>query len=229
MIDKSAIILVGFGDLSLLENDYQKTFLSFSVLSAKILSEINLSEFDNAYIQPVYLLSGYEYDRLCHDAQGLPLKAFVANPLLSDEEAFYKTARILGDKYLRENVLFIGHGTSHPACKEAYFQMQQILQKVGFTKSEVGVLEGEPNVYDAIKRLKSKEVNRVTLVPFMISKGKHTKCDIFGDKPESVLSILKSEGIVVEESRKSLLEYPQIRQMFINNTKAILNIHKRFL
>lgn len=72
MIDKSAIILVGFGDLSLLENDYQKTFLSFSVLSAKILSEINLSEFDNAYIQPVYLLSGYEYDRLCHDAQGLP-------------------------------------------------------------------------------------------------------------------------------------------------------------
>ena len=115
-----------------------------------------------------------------------------------------------------EAVLFMAHGTPHPA--NAYYPVINSrfhLTTPPMRNAYVYTVEGWPSLNEAIHRLKRKGFKKVLLVPIMMVAGDHANNDMAGDEPDSHKSILEKEGFKVRAYLHGLGENPEIRKLFV--------------
>ena len=111
---KTEILLVGFRNLSVLKSEFEQAFSGRRVICAKSVAEgMAKAESDNVLIQPVYLLPGFEYEKLCSDAAVYGGRVTVGKPILSLEENIAALAGLLFREYGSKQTLLVGHGTEH--------------------------------------------------------------------------------------------------------------------
>ncbi len=115
-----------------------------------------------------------------------------------------------------EAVLFMAHGTPHPA--NAYYPVINSrfhLTTPPMRNAYVYTVEGWPGLTEAIHRLKRKGFKKVLLVPIMMVAGDHATNDMAGDEPDSHKSILEKEGFKVRAYLHGLGENPEIRKLYV--------------
>lgn len=113
-----------------------------------------------------------------------------------------------------EFVLFMAHGTPHPA--NAYYPVINTrFHLANMRNAYVYTVEGWPALDQAIHRLKRKGYRKVCLVPIMMVAGDHATNDMAGDDEDSHKSILEKEGFKVRYDLHGLGEIKAIRDMFV--------------
>lgn len=115
----------------------------------------------------------------------------------------------------------MGHGSEHENDM-AYENLQKKLDKISENKYYIATVEGSITIYDIIKKLKEKKINKVTITPFMLVCGDHANNDMIGDEDDSWINLLKSEAIEVDVILKGLGEYIEFRDFFVKNIVKII-------
>lgn len=149
-------------------------------------------------------IPGHEYDDLVRTAaafSGLPKgldKVEVSAPLLFSRDDFPRTAKALlaaapKDRTPGEAVVFVGHGTDHPADM-AYPALQYALWRFD-RNAFVATVEGTPSFEDAVADLKARGVKKAWLLPLFAVAGDHARNDMAGPEKDSLASLLKAAGI----------------------------------
>ncbi len=149
-------------------------------------------------------IPGREYDDLVRTAaafSGLPKglsKVEVSAPLLFSRDDFPRVAKALVAAAPRERkpgeaVVFVGHGTDHPADM-AYPALQYALWRCD-RNAFVTTVEGTPSFEDAVADLKARGVKKAWLLPLFAVAGDHARNDMAGPEKDSLASQLKAAGI----------------------------------
>lgn len=214
------ILLVGFGDLAPLAAAaaarYPQCEIHFAQTAAAGLAHVRAGRI---FLQPLYLLPGFEYEKLCREAAAYPGQATVGTPLLHAENAVASLAKILLAEHVEnpreQAVLFVGHGSAHPAGR-LYAQLNTLLREQSEGRAALGVLDGQPDFADAQSWITQNKLNRLRLAPLMLHAGKHVQREIIGDGAESWRTRLESAGLEVCPVNRGLLEYGAVREMVFN-------------
>jgi sirohydrochlorin cobaltochelatase len=175
-------------------------------------------------VQPTHVMNGFEYDEMRE-----AIKPFEKNfdrisyglPLLVSDADYRKVADIITAETQQYNdgetaVVFMGHGTEHPA-NSAYARFDKLLKDRGFPNYIIGTVEAEPSLDDVIVQLDALGLKKVVLLPFMIVAGDHANNDMAGDEDDSWKSILQSKGYTVQPVLRGLGQYPGIQAMFVRH------------
>jgi len=117
-----------------------------------------------------------------------------------------------------EAVLFMAHGTPHPA--NAYYSViQNRIDSMGLKNVFIYSVEGRPHLEDVIPQLKANGVKNVTLMPMMMVAGDHANNDMAGDEEDSHKTILEGEGFGVKAYLHGLGENEAIQDIFVERAK----------
>ena len=81
-------------------------------------------------------------------------------------------------------------------------------------KIYMATLEGKNSLEKAIEKIKKNKVKNILIIPIFLMKGRHIIMDI-SEGENSWKSILESEGLRVECLMNSLLQYNEIRKLYI--------------
>ena len=196
--------------------------------AGQAIEKIYKDGYSEVLVQPLHVMNGEEYHSLLVELNPYMdkfAKFSMGSPLLSSHEDYVAAIEALDEEMPargeKEAVVFMGHGTHHPA-DAAYAAMNYVLQDEGYTDVFVGTVEGYPTLDTIIKSLEAAEIEKVTLMPFMIVAGDHAQNDMAGDEEGSWKVILKSKGYEVETVLKGLGEMKGIQKIYIEHAKAAL-------
>lgn len=180
-------------------------------------------------VQPTHMISGYEYDDLA--AQAAPyagrFDSFrVGLPLLYEDGDYSRMVSVLTGEttqYHAEDtaVVFMGHGTGHPA-NSAYAKLQQAFTCAGYSNYFIGTVEAGPSLDDVVALVKRSGAKRVVLLPLMIVAGDHANRDMAGEEAGSWKNTFEREGFAVECVLKGLGQYGGIHTMFVERVGRLL-------
>ncbi len=177
--------------------------------------------------QPTHIINGQEYEKVRNAV--LPYKKLfqkltMGEPLLTSEEDFKQTARILLGQMPEykedEAVVFMGHGSAHFA-NGAYSQMENMFRYLGRENVYVGTVEGFPGLDYIEKRLKMKKIKKVHLMLMMIVAGDHAQNDLAGEE-DSWKSELLEKGYEVSEAITGMGLLDGIPQLYVERMKKNL-------
>lgn len=206
------VLLVGFGALSDFAKETAACFPRYKIYFDRSAAEgLKQTGGSNVLVQPTFLLPGIEYEKMRAEAVDCGQSIAVGEPLLTDRQSIEALADILAKEYQGSDVLFIGHGTTHPAGA-IYFKLYLAMQKTGLN-AFMGVLEGERCLETVIEEIRARGLDSILLVPLMMTTGKHVREEIISDRPGSWRSILGQQGIKTKTVDRALLEYPAVRDM----------------
>ena len=189
------------------------------------MKELNIKEI---YIQPLHILSGFEYEKIKNQVEGFlkdneDFKISIGKPLLYDDEDFHKVVEGLqAEDILSEKpIVFMGHGTEHSSDK-AYDSLERLFNQKGYEDAFIGTVEGSKTLGDIIPILKEREIKSVRLRPFMLVAGDHAINDMASRDEDSWLTRLEAEGIEVEVELVGLGEIGFIRELFLEHLEDII-------
>ncbi len=167
-------------------------------------------------VQPLHIIPGYEFEdvqRTITAFRHIP-KGFneisLSPPLLFSQTSLHKLGNALlqilpSTRSKDEAVLFLGHGSNHPANSFypalAYWLQQQ--DPLLFA----GTVEHWPDQESIRFHLFKSGAKRVYLIPLFTVAGIHAQNDIAGNDPESWQSSLEQEGFECIPVLKGLAEY----------------------
>ena len=224
------------------EYDIRRAFTSFPVLKKlkekdnihidnveEALKRIIGENYSKIIIQPLHVIPGDEFhEKILRNIAKYKEKfddISSGMPLLFNMDDYLKV--IEGIKHQipelkkEEAVLFMGHGTKHPA-NAAYSCLQMMMEDQGL-QVYIGTIDHYPDLRDIIRRLKRDSIQKVTLMPFMLTAGGHASDDMAGDGNNSWKSILESEGFLINVYLHGLGENPIIRDIFVEHTAYAVN------
>jgi sirohydrochlorin cobaltochelatase len=193
------------------------------------LAELMDKGYKTVYILSLHVIPGKEYHLLYSNAKLFSLmengikEVKVSSPLIATYEDMEKVAEVvLKSVHLKENeaIVFMGHGTEHPA-NAIYIALNSIINNKN-SRAFLATVEGHPTIYDIIPELKKQGIRTVYLMPFMLVAGDHANNDMAGDEPDSWKSILTKEGFVCKPIIKGLGENPEIVKIYIEHLKEIM-------
>lgn len=171
---------------------------------AEALAGMAEEGFTHVAVQSLHTIPGEEFHGLLQTAQafeGLPkglTRVSVGLPLIgtsADAEAVATAlaAGLPAERAPGEPVVFMGHGTSHPA-DICYPGLQYYLWRLD-PDLLVGTVEGSPSFDDVLAALKVRKAKRVWLMPLMAVAGDHARNDMAGDEEDSWASQLARQGM----------------------------------
>ena len=109
------------------------------------------------------------------------------------------------------------------ACNGAqqmeYAVLQLKLEAAGYDRIFVSVTDGFPDLANAIAKMKTKQVQDVLIVPFMLLAGEHILNYLNGAKADSPRLILEQAGFKAQVLAKGLGENQSIQELFIQHVK----------
>ena len=194
---------------------------------AEALDKLAKEGYTHIIVQPTNVINGVESKTLeqqleMHKDKFKEIRT--GSALLSTPEDYKAVAEII-DKEVgkvtdNEAVVLVGHGT-HDNGNAAYPAMDYTAKSMGY-KFYVGTIEGFPEFDDVVKGLKKDNIKKVILMPFMFVAGDHANNDIAVDRKEA----LEKEGFTVEVKLTSLGMMEDIRKMFIDHAKFMLENKK---
>ncbi|MDR3092223.1 MAG: sirohydrochlorin cobaltochelatase [Clostridiales bacterium] len=212
------IYLIGAGDISALAADAAERFPESAVWAAKALPK-GIEFTDNHIVQPVYLLPGIKYEQLLREALAYSGGVTLGEPLLRDEAAVNRLAGILSAEYGNQNALFVGHGTNHSSGR-LYRELGEALRRESGGRFFLSVLDEDFTA--AREWIAENKIDKTLLVPLMISMGRHAENEIIGRGGESIRSRLEAAGVETVCVAKGLIDYPAVREVFIDNIASQL-------
>ena len=194
---------------------------------AEALDKLAKEGYTHIIVQPTNVINGVESKTLEQQLEMYKDKfkeIRTGSALLSTPEDYKAVAEIInkevGELADDEAVVLVGHGT-HDSGNAAYPAMDYTAKSMGY-KFYVGTIEGFPEFDDVVKGLKKDNIKKVILMPFMFVAGDHANNDIAVDWKEE----LEKEGFIVEVKLISLGMMEDIRKMFINHAKFMLENKK---
>lgn len=180
-------------------------------------------------VQPTHLTRGREYERLeqalkKHKQQfaqiltGQPLLAADADFEAVRKAILHRTAAYRDGKSM---FCLIGHGwEADSVCA----QMQKKLAETGNSNYFVGVLKGRPSLEEFRQVLQKKEcLQRVVLLPFMVTAGHHAQKDIAGLQDGSWRRVLERDGYTVVCILEGLGQMPAVREIYLRHLQEALH------
>ena len=195
-----------------------------------VLENIKKEGFENIIIQPAYFMIGDESKRIelimnnyIDDFKSIK----IGNPLIyGQKETLDKTcdkvlSAILKNTEDSSNKLFIGHGSTKHSNKE-YRVFEERLKVLYKENIIVGTLAGENNLEYTVEEIKKQKIDKLQINLLFMLIGKHVKNDIIKGE-NSWCNTIKNLGIDVEVVEKSLLEYKEVRDIFIARIKDIIS------
>ncbi|MFW5980299.1 MAG: precorrin-4 C(11)-methyltransferase [Bacillota bacterium] len=195
---------------------------------AEALKELYYNGYQEIIIQPLHLINGSEYHgllRTVNQYRDYFKEVKIGQALLTDTEDYFEVSsalqKELPDIGEDEAVVFMGHGSKHPA-NSAYSCLDYVFKDKGLTNYYVGTVEGYPLLENIISRLKENEIEKVHLIPMMLVAGDHAQNDMAGDEEDSWKNILENEGFEVEIYLKGIGEYKDIQDMYVKKINKLL-------
>lgn len=187
------------------------------------LEKLQAEGFSEVIVQPLHIIPGAEF----HDVVAMVKQyesAFetirLGMPLLATTHDYMAAvdaiAAQLPEMEDNEAVVFMGHGTHHPA-NAAYPALERVFEDKGFSQVFVGTVEGYPELDHVIQRLQMHEVEKVMLMPFMLVAGDHAQNDMAGDEEDSWKMQLKKEGFLVDTYLHGLGENAEIQKIYVQH------------
>ncbi|MEM0487792.1 MAG: sirohydrochlorin cobaltochelatase [Candidatus Bathyarchaeia archaeon] len=187
-------------------------------------------------ILSLHVIPGEEYHELKRSAElfskmSNKLKYIVVSPpLLSSYEDLEHVAQILLEELPKERtskdgVIFMGHGTSHPAGN-LYVAIAYVLNQKD-PNVFLATVEGWPKFEEIIPKLRINKVKKVYLIPFMAVAGDHVLNDMAGEDPSSWKSILEKEGFKVVPLVRGLAESNRIIRIWLEHLKGVFPINEK--
>ncbi len=176
-------------------------------------------------VQPTHVIRGIEYDQLKETVleKGKEFEQVrIGTPLLTTSEDADADAVLqavmaeIGSIGKEETVVFMGHGTPHD-INSIYTELDQRLKELGYPQAFMGTVEAEPTLDTLLEKVKTLQVKRVILAPFMVVAGDHAMNDMAGDEDDSWKSTFEKAGYEVECILKGLGEYPAVRQIYVKH------------
>lgn len=194
---------------------------------AEALDKLAKEGYTHIIVQPTNVINGVESKTLEQQLEMYKDKfkeIRTGSALLSTPEDYKAVAEIInkevGEISNDEAVVLVGHGT-HDNGNAAYPAMDYTAKSMGY-KFYVGTIEGFPEFDDVVKGLKKDNIKKVILMPFMFVAGDHANNDIAVDWKKA----LEKEGFIVEVKLTSLGMMEDIRKMFIDHAKFMLENKK---
>ncbi len=188
--------------------------------------------YNNGYqeviIQPLHIINGYEYHDLIKEANEYRpyFKDFkISEPLLSKTIDYFDVTEVLStqipDLKKDEAVVFMGHGTDHPA-NAAYACLDYVFKDKGLSNYYIATVEGYPEIESVVKKLQQNQINKVYLFPLMLVAGDHAQNDMAGDDEDSWKNIIQNNGMQVETKLYGMGEYDAIREKYVKKIREVL-------
>jgi len=207
------------------------------------LAHLNDEGYVNVVVQSLHVIAGEEFHDLANIVDGVKgingkfgFKNLVLGvPLLTTVEDYRNVSQALVSQFdqnttgvertLRSSprnssemaVVFMGHGTEHPA-NSAYSQMANILAE-DHENVLLGTVEGYPGYHEVLAGLKESKVKMARLMPFMVVAGDHALNDLAGNESESWKSMLEKEGFETDSSLKGMGENDGVVEIFVEHTR----------
>lgn len=197
------------------------------------LERLQQEGFTEVYVQPLHIIAGEEYAKVRtkivhYQHRKIFDKIAIGRPLL-----YYMGQENKPDDYLiaihalkdslpqckkNEAVLFMGHGGLHPS-NAAYALLQMKLEEAGAINQYVYTVEGFPHLGFVISKLKERQIEKVTLIPFMLVAGDHAVNDMVGEDEDSAKMQLIKQGFQVEWKLVGLGECEKIQEIYVGHLK----------
>jgi sirohydrochlorin cobaltochelatase len=192
----------------------------------EVLEELHTRGFEWAVVQSLHLLAGHEFHRLVEEVQACRMRTAMGLPLLwapQDYRALLETlAARLKATEPGEAIIFVGHGTDHPAWA-SYPTLQYLLSKEFGHRAYIGVLEGFPDRKEVLAAVVRSPIKRVRLLPLMLVAGRHLQNDLAGSQ-DSWKAACEKAGLSVTLEATGLLNYPGVVKIFQNHISNALDI-----
>ncbi len=198
---------------------------------AMALARMADEQFTHVAVQSLHTIAGAEYHDLTRvvgafKSMGDFDQIILGHPLLATQTAMEKAVDALFEmipekRKKQEAVVFMGHGTHHPAnafYPALMFQAQQRDPLVF-----IGAVEGYPEIDEIHSWLAEKKINTVWLLPFMSVAGDHAKNDMAGDEADSWKSILSEAGIACHTVMKGTAEYDSFVDIWLSHLEEVLH------
>ena len=198
---------------------------------AMALAKMTDQGFTHVAVQSLHTIRGEEYDDLVKTArafEGMPNgigHIVVGAPLLSSQADMAAVAKAMvsnipKDRKPGDAVVFMGHGTPHPA-NAFYGALMFNLQRID-PNIFVGTVEGSPEIGDIEQMLLARKIKRAYLIPFMSVAGDHARNDMAGPDQDSWRSILTRAGIDCRVVLKGTAEYENMVAIWLGHLKSAM-------
>lgn len=192
------------------------------------MDHLKAEGYGEVIVQPTHVMNGAEYDDVVAEVLNYEedMNVKIGHAILSSIEDYERVIEALvkhmPERGEKEAVVLMGHGTHHFA-NAAYAALDYMLEEKGVNNVFVGTVEGYPTFDDVVKKLEENEIDKVTLMPFMIVSGDHAQNDMDGDEDDSWKTMLKKDGYIVESKLMGLGEMTEIQDLIIEHAEnAIL-------
>ncbi|WP_054741886.1 sirohydrochlorin cobaltochelatase [Cellulosilyticum ruminicola] len=180
--------------------------------------------YEEVIVQSLHIICGDEYTKLKDQVEVYKdkfKKITLGRPLLTLINDYKETVALLKQELPElkegEGLVFMGHGTEHPA-HSAYCALDYMFDQEDM-KIYVGTVEGYPEIGEVFKRLKRDHIKKIYLTPFMLVAGDHATNDMASDEEDSWKTLFEEAGYEVEIIFKGLGEYEGVQQRFITHAK----------
>jgi len=182
-------------------------------------------------VQALHVISGKEHHdltincRLFGQMYGGFRQVLMGLPLLGTGNDMENVAAALlsaipQERKPQEAVIFMGHGSPHPAnaCYTALMYHLQQTDPYIF----VGTMSGRPGIAAICDSLQKEKIASAYLLPCLAVVGNHTLKDMAGDNHHSWKSVLEKHGISCKPVLKGLAETDAIVEIWVDHLKTIV-------
>ena len=171
------------------------------------VSRLKRDGYAEIIVLPALMVPGHEYRKICSEASGCR----IAHPLLDADADLDWMAAFLGRISSGESrpLLLMGHGSDGDA-DVIYTALRRKLPEGIF----LACFEGGCTLDHLLPALERLPEKKLTLMPLMLTAGRHALRDMAGSDEHSWKSILESRGFEVRLRVQGLGSFPEIRQRF---------------
>ncbi|MDV4149458.1 sirohydrochlorin cobaltochelatase [Clostridium sp. AL.422] len=188
----------------------------------EVLFNLSNDRYKEVYIQPLHIIEGSEYLSIVKTIEEYDYsfsKITLGRVIMGENEGrLMEGCNLIVDSMEEDlnkskNLVLVGHG-SKVMDTEGYNLLKNTFLERGFKSVFIGTLDGENKREDVVNALIDNKINETIMAPILMLPGNHIVKDIFGNK-NSWKSLFQENNITVESSEKSLLEYDEIRNFYI--------------
>jgi len=202
---------------------------------AETLARMMREKFTHVAVQSLHVIPGAEFHGLTQNvrryegmSKGIE-QVLIGRPLLATSEDLQRVAEAMlkiipPERENNEAVVFMGHGTYHPA-NVYYAALNYHVQKLD-PNIFVGAVEGWPEIDDVKEDLKKGGLKKAYLIPLMSVAGDHVRNDMVGPEEKSWKSILEKEGITCEPVLKGLAEHQEFVDIWVDHLRTAFSHFK---
>lgn len=197
------------------------------------LDKLKAEGFTEVIIQPLHIVAGEEYEKVCRAAEPYIKNKSFAKLSIGRPVLYYMGQEEKPDDYLiaiqalqtqtpatknNQAVVWMGHGGLHTS-NAAYALLQMKMEDAGLKNHYVYTVESYPMLKDVIAKLRRSHTRSILLMPFMLVAGDHAKNDMAGDEDDSAKTILTKAGFNVETYLHGLGENLGIQNIYAQHVK----------